>query len=74
MHIGQSLMFFRKLKNKTQQHLAEKLNTTQQYISELEQLEHINGEKLDNILKALNSNREEFEKFKKTFSTHINES
>ena len=72
MHNGQSLMLLRKLKNKTQQHIAKKINTTQQYVSELEKLEHINSEKLDSILKALNSNREEFEKFKKTFSAHIN--
>jgi len=40
----------------------------------LEKLEYINCEKLDSILKELNSNREEFEKFKKTLSPHINES
>lgn len=74
MHNGQSLMLLRRLKNKTQQHIAKKLNTSQQYVSELEKLKHINGEKLDSILKALNSNREEFEKFKKTFCIHINES
>jgi len=74
MHFGKALMLFRKLKNKTQQDIARKLNTTQQYVSELEKLEYINCEKLDSILKELNSNREEFEKFKKTLSPHINES
>ena len=58
-------MIFRKFKNKTQQDIAEGLNTTQQYVSELEKQKHLNGEKLDRILKALNANREEFEKFKR---------
>ena len=48
-------MLLRKFKNKSQVYVAEKLNTTQQYISELEKQEHINGEKLNRILKALNS-------------------
>ena len=74
MHCGKALMLFRKLKNKTQQDIARKLNTTQQYVSELEKLEYINCEKLDTMLTELNSNREEFEKFKKTLSPHISES
>jgi transcriptional regulator with XRE-family HTH domain len=65
MHCGKALMLLRKFKNKSQQWLAEKLTTTQQYIYELEKMEHINGEKLDAILKALNCSRDEWEHFKK---------
>ena len=36
MHSGKTLVFLRKFKNTTQQQLARKLGTTQQYISELE--------------------------------------
>jgi len=74
MHCGKALMLLRKFKNKTQQDIAEKLGTTQQYISELEKQNHISVEKLNSILKALTSNREEFEKFKKTLPLIINES
>lgn len=66
MHCGKALMLLRKFKNKSQQWLADKLNTTQQYISELEKMEHINGEKLEAILKALNTNRDEWDRFKKS--------
>ncbi|HEU5166857.1 MAG TPA: helix-turn-helix transcriptional regulator [Chitinophagaceae bacterium] len=72
MHYGKALMLFRKFKNKTQQDIAEKLKTTQQYVSELEKQNHLNGEKLDRILTALNSNREEWENFKKILP-HANE-
>lgn len=65
MHSGKTLMLLRKFKNKTQRDIAEKLKTTQQYISELEKQEHIDGERLDKLLRVLNSNREEWEKFKK---------
>jgi transcriptional regulator with XRE-family HTH domain len=65
MHCGKALMLLRKFKNKTQRDVAENLNATQQYVSELEKQKHLNGEKLDRILKALNANREEYEKFKK---------
>lgn len=74
MHYGKALMLIRKFKNRTQQDIAEKLGTTQQYISELEKQNHISVEKLNSILKALSSNREEFEKFKKTLPLIIKES
>ena len=44
---------------------AEKLMTTQQYVSELERQEHINVEKINRILNVLNSNREEWDKFRR---------
>lgn len=65
LHHGKTLMLLRKFKNKTQLHLAKKLNTSQQYISELEKQEHISSEKLNKILSVLNSSKEEWEKFKK---------
>ncbi|HMK17152.1 MAG TPA: helix-turn-helix transcriptional regulator [Chitinophagaceae bacterium] len=65
MHTGKALMLFRKFKNKSQQDIARNLSTTQQYISELEQQENINGDKINKILIALNSNKDEWEKFKK---------
>jgi transcriptional regulator with XRE-family HTH domain len=72
MHCGKALMIFRKFKNKTQQDIAESLNTTQQYVSELEKQEHINGATLNKILSALNSNKDEWEKFKKSFLANKN--
>jgi transcriptional regulator with XRE-family HTH domain len=72
MHCGKALMLLRKFKNKTQLDIAEKLNTTQQYVSELEKQEHIIGNKLNKILSALNSNKEEWEKFKKSFIANKN--
>jgi len=65
MHSGRTLMLLRKFKTITQKDIAKKLNITQQYISELEKQEHINGNKLNEILSALNSNKDEWEKFKK---------
>lgn len=65
MHCGKTLMLFRKFKSKTQRNLAEKLMTTQQYVSELERQEHINVEKINRILNVLNSNREEWDKFRR---------
>lgn len=65
MHYGKTLMLLRKFKDTTQQELANKLATTQQYISELEKQNHFNGTKLDSILKALDSNKEEWEQLKK---------
>ena len=73
MHLGKALMLFRIFKSKTQQDIANKLNTTQQYISELEKQEHINGEKMNKILTALNSNKDEWEKFKKLLPPPTNE-
>lgn len=63
-------MLFRKFKNKSQQEIARKLNTTQQYISELEQQENINGNKINKILIALNTTKDEWEKFKKLVQLH----
>ena len=65
MHCGKALMLFRKYKNKTQQDIAEELNTSQQYVSELEKQQYISSEKLNKILSVLNSSLEEWEKFKK---------
>ena len=65
MHCGKTLMLLRKLKNTTQQQLANNLATTQQYISELEKQNHFTGGKLDKILKALNSSKEEWEQLKR---------
>jgi len=70
MHYGKALMLFRKFKNKSQQDIARNLNTTQQYISELEQQENVNGDKINKILIALNSNKDEWEKFKKLLQLH----
>ena len=64
-------MLLRKSKNKTQVDVAEKMNIKQQYVSELEKQKHINGETLDRILKAMNSNRDEFEKFKRVLPPHL---
>ena len=65
MHSGKTLVFLRKFKNTTQQQLARKLGTTQQYISELEKQTHFNRATLDKILKALNSSKDEWEQLKK---------
>lgn len=65
MHSGKTLMLLRKFKNKSQNFLAQKLKKSQQYISQLEKQEDIDGKQLDNLLKALNSNKEEWEKVKK---------
>jgi len=65
MNCGKTLMLLRKLKNTTQEQLAKKMNATQQYVSELERQNHFNGEKLNKILRALNSSKEEWELLKK---------
>ena len=65
-------MLLRKLKNTSQKQLAKKLNATQQYISELEGQDHFNEEKLDKILTALNSNKEEWDFLKKINPTKKN--
>ena len=65
MHCGKTLMLLRKFKNTTQQQLAKRLATSQQYISELEKQNHFSGAKLDKILKALNSTKEEWEQFRR---------
>lgn len=65
MHCGKTLMLLRKYKNRSQVQLAKKLETSQQYISELEKREHLNGKLLDKVLQALNSNRNEWNQFRK---------
>lgn len=64
MHSGKSLMLFRKFNNKTQRDVAKKLRTSQQYISELEKQKYLDDKLIENVLHAMNSNREEWEKFK----------
>lgn len=63
-------MLFRKFKNKTQGDVAKNLNTSQQYISEVEKQKKLNDDLVDKILVALNSNREEWENFKKILPAH----
>jgi len=58
-------MLLRKFKNKSQSDIAGKMKKTQQYVSLMEKQKKINGKNLDEYLSALNSNRDEFEKFKK---------
>ncbi len=70
MHCGKALMLFRKFKNNSQQDIAKKLNTSQQYISELEHQENINGDKINKILYALNSSKDDWEKFKKILQVY----
>ena len=65
MHCGKTLMLLRKFKNTTQQQLAKRLATSQQYISELEKQNHFNRAKLDKILKALNCSKEEWEQLRR---------
>ena len=64
MNSGNSLMLFRKFNKKTQRDVAKKLKTSQQYISELEKQKHLDDKLLENVLKAMNSNWDEWEKFK----------
>lgn len=63
-------MLLRKLKNITQDELAKRMKATQQYVSELESQDHFNGEKLNKILRALDSNKEEWELLKKITTPH----
>ena len=72
MHCGKTLMLLRKSKNTTQQQLAKRLATTQQYISELEKQNHFTRTKLDKILKALNSSKEEWEQLRRFASPSEN--
>jgi len=65
MHCGEIFKILRNWKKISQQQLAKKLNTSQQYISALEKQEHLSGEKLTMLLKGINSTREEWERFKK---------
>jgi transcriptional regulator with XRE-family HTH domain len=70
MHCGEIFKILRKWKKISQQQLAKKLNTSQQYISVLEKQEHLSGEKLTMLLKGINSTREEWERFKKLTPPH----
>ena len=65
MQCGKTLTILRKFRNTTQQQLAKKLNVKQQYISQLEKQNHINESILEKILHALNSNKSEWEQFRK---------
>ena len=65
MHNGKALMLLRKSKNRSQSAIAKKLNKSQQYISQFEAQQSLNGKMLDQYLAAINSNRSEWEKFKK---------
>ena len=66
MNSGDCIMLFRKIRNTTQKDLAKKLNTSQQYIAEVEKQKHLTDSLLDKILTALDSTREEWENFKTT--------
>lgn len=65
MHYGESFSLLRKFKKFSQKKLADSVNKTQQYISELEQQEHLNGKNLNMLLKGISSSRDEWEKFKR---------
>lgn len=65
MHCGQTLRLLRQYKGISQQTLAKKMNVKQQMISYWEKLEHLKGKTLEQLLKALNSNNNEWEQFKK---------
>ena len=65
MQCGKTLTLLRKFRNTTQHQLAKKLNVKQQYISQLEKQSHINESILKKILHALNSNKSEWEQFRK---------
>lgn len=65
MQCGKTLTLLRKFRNTTQKQLAKRLNVKQQYISQLEKQNHINEPILEKILKALNSNKSEWEQFRK---------
>ena len=64
MNSGNNLMLFRKFNKKTQRDVAKKLRTSQQYISELEKQKDLDDKLLENVIKAMNSNWDEWEKFK----------
>ena len=65
MHNGETFKILRKWKKISQKQLAQKLKTSQQYISELEKKENMNSNTLDLLLKGLDCNRELWQKFLK---------
>jgi transcriptional regulator with XRE-family HTH domain len=65
MQSGKSLLLLRKLKGLSQQEVADRLAITQQAYSKIEKKEWIDYEKVDVILTALKSSREELESIKK---------
>jgi transcriptional regulator with XRE-family HTH domain len=63
MHYGEIFSLLRKFKKISQKKLADTLNKTQQYISELEHKKELNGNTLDMLLKGINCTREIWKKF-----------
>jgi hypothetical protein len=61
---GESLMLFRKFRNITQQEIAINLNTSQQYVSEVEGRKLLDDELVGKFLGAMGSDWKEWEKFK----------
>lgn len=62
MITGHQLRLLRLLKDVKQKTIARHLNISQQAYSKLEKAEHINGEKLEKIIKALGLTPPDFEK------------
>jgi len=62
---GNTLKLIRQWKNISQLELADKLKSSQQYISELESKEYFNGTLKGNILRLLKISQEEWDRFKK---------
>jgi transcriptional regulator with XRE-family HTH domain len=65
MQSGKSLLLLRKLKGLSQQEVADRLSISQQAYSKIEKKEWIEYEKMEAILKALKSSREELQSIKK---------
>ncbi|HET6724218.1 MAG TPA: helix-turn-helix transcriptional regulator [Chitinophagaceae bacterium] len=70
MTCGETLKLVRKWKRLSQRKLADKIKTSQQYISELEKCRHFNGNKLEKLLKAMNITKTEWETFRKLPPPH----
>jgi transcriptional regulator with XRE-family HTH domain len=65
MHCGDVLKLLRNAKKMSQSELAKKIDMSQEMVSHWEKQEHLNGTNLDLLLKGLNSDRTEWELFKK---------
>jgi transcriptional regulator with XRE-family HTH domain len=65
MHSGKTLRLLRQYKGKTQKELGDSIGKSQEMISHWEKQEHLNGEILKLLIKGLESNREEWEKFRR---------